>query len=1175
MAVDGASIEATPRSKHPLLGLLVAQFLGAFNDNAWKQVVIVLAVEAVLAAGQATSKEAESQAMTSFVQVVFMIPLFLFSLPAGVVADRFSKRSVILAMKVLELGLMIAGTAALYANPTGGSPALLVLGILGIQAALFSPAKYGILPEILPHERLSAGNGLLEMCTNLAIIAGIVAGGVIVKNTQGHAWVGGLIISGLSAIGLCAAVFIPRVPVARAEGGLVETVRIAWGAVREDRILRLAILGQIFVWSIASLVPPPIQVYGQVVLKLDTAIVGLPLAALGIGIGIGCVLAGKLSASKVEYGLLPLGALGLTVSTLAFAVIGPGDNHNHSAQDVVSLTSALLNPGVLGTLALMGLIGMASGLLFVPLNALIQWRASDDRRGAVIALANVLVFGGMFLGSLVAMGFARAGVSARGTFLGASIVLAGGTIWALRLVPDAFLRFVLILLANTLYRLRVLGRENVPADGGALLTPNHVSFTDGLFLIASIDRPIRFVVYADYFQRPLIGPFLRAMRAIPISGTGGPKMILQAFREAGRRLDEGELVCIFPEGQITRTGLTLPFQRGLERIVKGRSTPIIPVHIDRASSSLFSPMNTNRLPERIPMPITVSFGPPLPSTTPLGQIRSAVTELDREAWAYRKADRRPLHHEFIRRTRRHPFRMAMADLQRPRVTSIGTLAGSIALGRALSKRWKGQDHVGILLPTSIGAGLVNLAATISGRASVNLNFTAGRAAMESAARQAGLRTVVTSRTFLEKAKLEMPEGVEPIWIEEVRDTIPRLSRVAALLMAWFAPIRFLEQSLGASRRITVDDTATIIFSSGSTGDPKGVVLTHLNIESNVEAIAQVFRARTDDRILDILPMFHSFGYLVLWLAMGRGLTLICHNNPLEAGAIGDLVQRHRATILLATPTFLQLYLRRCSPAMFGSLRLVVAGAEKLSETLARAFEEVFGIRPLEGYGMTECSPVVAVSTLDYRAPGFFQPGSRRGFIGHPLPGVSVRVVDPQTGEPLGPNQDGMIQVKGPNVMKGYLGRDDLTSAAIQDGWYVSGDIGMIDEDGYLKITGRLSRFSKIGGEMVPHGRVEEALQEAINAAEPVFAVTAVNDARGGERLAVLYTVDDELATKALEGLVGLGLPNLFIPRRDQFVKVDALPMLGTGKLDLRAVKRVAEERLAVGKEDRLAGAVAH
>jgi acyl-[acyl-carrier-protein]-phospholipid O-acyltransferase/long-chain-fatty-acid--[acyl-carrier-protein] ligase len=273
-------------------------------------------------------------------------------------------------------------------------------------------------------------------------------------------------------------------------------------------------------------------------------------------------------------------------------------------------------------------------------------------------------------------------------------------------------------------------------------------------------------------------------------------------------------------------------------------------------------------------------------------------------------------------------------------------------------------------------------------------------------------------------------------------------------------------------------------------------------------------------------------------------------------------------MLLATPTFLQLYLRRCSPAQFGSLRLVIAGAEKLAEPLARTFEDSFGIRPLEGYGMTECSPVVAVSTLDYRAAGFFQPGSRRGFVGHPLPGVSVRIVDPESGEPIGPDSPGMVLVKGPNVMQGYLGRDDLTAAVLRDGWYVSGDIGLVDEDGFLKITGRLSRFSKIGGEMVPHERVEEALHQAIRSDERVFAVTAVGDERKGEQLAVLHTTDEAGVRQALENLGSFGLPNLFIPRRDHFIKVDTLPILGTGKLDLRALKRMAEEAMRKPVESR-------
>jgi acyl-[acyl-carrier-protein]-phospholipid O-acyltransferase/long-chain-fatty-acid--[acyl-carrier-protein] ligase len=1141
-----AGDDVNGRAKHPLRGLLVAQLLGAFNDNAWKQVVILLAIATALgeaaAHGQAAaSSEAAGQEQAALVQTIFMIPLVLFSLPGGVLADRVSKRFVILAMKWFELVLMVLACAAVYYQPTGGLPALMVLGLLGVQAALFSPAKYGILPEILPHERLSSGNGLLEMCTNLAIIGGTVAGGLIIQMVGDRPWLGAAMLTVLSVAGLAAAQTVPSVPVARAEGALAATVRLAWSAIRSDRILRLAVLGQIFVWTIGSLVPPPIMTYATSVLELPSGETGLPLGALGIGIGIGCVLAGRLSASKVEYGLLPLGALGLTLSMLGFALIGPG---------------------LAGTIFWMTLVGISSGLLFVPLNALIQWRAPDDRRGAVIALANVLVYAGMFAGSLLALGMAKAGITARGTFLGASIVLSGGFLWALWLVPDAFLRFLLILLANTFYRLKVLGRLNVPQEGPALLAPNHVSFVDGLFVIASIDRPVRFVVYSEYFQRLLLGPFLRAMKAIPISGSGGPKMILQAFREAGKALDEGELVCIFPEGQITRTGMTQPFQRGLERIVRGRSVPIIPVHIDRAHVSVFSPMRSGGLPERIPLPVTVSFGTALPAATPVHEIRRAVHELDREAWVYRKADRRPLHHAFVLRARRHPFRLAMADLFRPRLTYIGALAASVALARSLRPRWAGQANVGILLPTGVASILANLAATLSGRAVVNFNFTLGPAALSAAASQAALRTVVTSRSFLEKAKVQLPEGVEPIWIEDILASISRVERPRAMALAWLAPVRLLERFTGATRASSVDDTAAIVFSSGSTGEPKGVVLTHFNIDSNVTAIESVFRTRPGDRILDALPPFHSFGYLAIWLGLECGLALVCHPNPLDAASIGGLVERYEATILLATPTFLQIYLRRCSPAQFGSLRLVVAGAEKLAEPLARAFEDAFGVRPLEGYGMTECAPVVAVSTLDYRAPGFFQPGSRRGYVGHPLPGVSVQVVDPDTGDPVGPNTPGMVLVKGPNVMRGYLNRDDATDAVMRDGWYVTGDIGLRDEDGFLKITGRLTRFSKIGGEMVPHGTVEEALHQAIDTEDQVFVVTAVDDGRGCERLAVLHTVGNDHARAALDRLSSLGLPNLFIPRRDAFIKVDALPILGSGKLDLRAAKRIAEERLA-------------
>jgi acyl-[acyl-carrier-protein]-phospholipid O-acyltransferase/long-chain-fatty-acid--[acyl-carrier-protein] ligase len=686
-----------------------------------------------------------------------------------------------------------------------------------------------------------------------------------------------------------------------------------------------------------------------------------------------------------------------------------------------------------------------------------------------------------------------------------------------------------------------------------------VSFADGLFVLAGIDRPVRFVVYSAYFQKPFIGWVLRSMKAIPISPSGGPKVILQAFREAGRALENGDLVCVFPEGQLTRTGMMAPFQRGLQRIVKGKATPIIPVHLDRLSGSIFSPANPRRLPERIPYPMTISFGRPLPADSSLFAMRQAIRELDQEAWAYRKDDRRPLHEAFIRQARRHPLRLAFADLQRPHVSYLHALAGALVLARALQPRWHNQECVGILLPASVGGALVNLAAALAGKTVVNLNFTAGPAGMEAAAAQAGLRTVVTSRAFLEKAKIAAPSGAETILIEDVTSRIKSMERWSAWALALFAPVRVLERIAGATRRASMDDTATVIFSSGSTGDPKGVILSHFNIDSNIQAIGQVYRVLPRDRLIGILPLFHSFGYTIFWFAANSGIGTVFHPSPLDAAMIGLLVERYRATVLLATPTFLQLYMRRCTPAQFGSLRLVLAGAEKLPESLALAFEDAFGIRPMEGYGLTECAPVVAVNTFDWREPGYFQPGSRRGFVGQPLPGVSVRIVSSESYEPVEPDVPGLVLVKGPNVMRGYLGRDDLTRAAFHDGWYVTGDQGFLSEDGFLKITGRLSRFSKIGGEMVPHGVVEDALHESIGATEQVFAVTAVDDERKGERLVVLHTLDDEHVQRAFEGLNARGLPNLFIPRRDHFFKVDAIPILGSGKLDLRALRRKAEE----------------
>jgi acyl-[acyl-carrier-protein]-phospholipid O-acyltransferase/long-chain-fatty-acid--[acyl-carrier-protein] ligase len=446
---------------------------------------------------------------------------------------------------------------------------------------------------------------------------------------------------------------------------------------------------------------------------------------------------------------------------------------------------------------------------------------------------------------------------------------------------------------------------------------------------------------------------------------------------------------------------------------------------------------------------------------------------------------------------------------------------------------------------------VNFAALFCGKVPVNLNYTLSSEAMASCARQCSIQTVITSKAFLERIKLEVPGRA--VLLEDVAANPGLGERIRSLLSACFVPASMIVRT-----KIQPGDLATVIFSSGSTGDPKGVMLTHDNVVSNIAQLAQCFGFDRHDRILGILPFFHSFGFTgTLMLPLTSGMGVVFHPNPFDARTIGSLVTEHGVTFLLATPTFLQSYIRRCDPGQFGSLKLVLVGAEKLQERTAQAFEDKFGIRPLEAYGCTECSPAVTVNTRDFRARGFRQIGGKRGKIGHALPGITIRIVDPDTMQPVPVGHQGLMLVRGPNVMKGYLGRPAETAKVLRDGWYITGDIATLDEDGFVEITDRLSRFSKIGGEMVPHIKVEEKLQELADVTEQVFVVTGGPDEKKGERLLVLHTLGEDQLKGCLERLDQAGLPNLWVPRPQAFFKVDAIPYLGTGKLDLRKIRELA------------------
>ncbi len=735
--------------------------------------------------------------------------------------------------------------------------------------------------------------------------------------------------------------------------------------------------------------------------------------------------------------------------------------------------------------------------------------------------------------------------------------------------PDIVVRSLLWLPAHLLYRIRVFGRDNIPTSGPALFVCNHVSFIDAFLVFLAQRRLVRFVIWAPYARLPGLGFLLRLARVIPIDGSAGPRAILQSLRMASTALQHGEIVCIFAEGAISRTGFLLPFNRGLEQILKRSPAPIVPVCLDHVWGSIFSYRGGKFLwkwPQTFPFgryPVSIAFGAPLPAATPAVAVRQAIQKLSANCAIQSIDERRPVHRQFVHIAARHPFRKCLIDpSNQGKVYTYGeVLAGTRILMHWLRPLLAEQPMVGLWLPPSAGGAFANLAVALLGKTAVNLNYTSSAENIRSAIRQCSLRCVITSRLFLSEKPLDAGTDVQLIYLEDFRRQVTRWQRLRAYLTVILLPAYVMEHWMLGLGRQSMDDLATIIFSSGSTGDPKGVMLTHRNLAANAESMIQAIDPRPSDLLLGILPFFHSFGFTVtLWVPLQVGAALVFHPDPRQAKEIGDLCRRYQATIFLTTPTLLRFCLKRCDPDDFKTLRILMVGAEKLPPALAQEFKAKFGVLPLEGYGCTELSPVAAANVPDWEEGGVRQIGNKPGSIGQPVPGVAAAIVDPETFQPLPPNSEGMLMIYGGNVMKGYLGRPEATRESLHDGWYITGDIAKYDEDGFLTITDRLARFSKIGGEMVPHQKIEDELHKILGTNERVCVVTSVPDERRGERLVVLHTaLNGTNSHHLVEQLTEHGLPNLWIPSERDFKQIPEVPVLGSGKVDLKRVKEMALE----------------
>jgi acyl-[acyl-carrier-protein]-phospholipid O-acyltransferase/long-chain-fatty-acid--[acyl-carrier-protein] ligase len=713
-------------------------------------------------------------------------------------------------------------------------------------------------------------------------------------------------------------------------------------------------------------------------------------------------------------------------------------------------------------------------------------------------------------------------------------------------------------IGRLIYRVNATGVDHLPT-GGCLLLPNHISLVDAIVLQLACPRQIRFIVSQEYYQNRFLHPFLRIAGCIPITA----RRAKDAMCDAADKIRAGEVVCLFPEGQLSRSGTLLRLRRGYQLIAQRADMPVVPVWLDRLWGSIFSFKGGRfftKWPTQFPYSVMVAFGNPLaPDEANMATVREELLKLGERCYSERPILRRHLGEECLRGLKRHPFRTAIIDGFDGTRLSCGKLLGAaIALSRHLKEVYP-EQRIGIVLPPGKGGVVANLAVVLAGKIPVNLNFTASHPSIESAKNQAELRTII-SATALTKRLENFPWTPQVVLLDEV---LPRIKLailrwwVLSLLLPWRLLARIIQISPIGDRA-----EAILLFTSGSSGEPKGVILTHRNILGNVSQFAVMLDAREDDLILATLPFFHSFGCTVtLWYPLIEGVRILTFPTPLETAKIAGLIEQHAATLILAAPTFLRGYLRKAEPQKLRSIRLVITGAEKLPLDLAEAFEARFGKHVFEGYGLTETSPVVSVNLPEPtpRKPGeSVQPSSRPGSTGKMAAGIAAEIRDPETDRKLSLHENGMLWLRGPNIFEGYLNDPVRTAEVLQDGWLKTGDLGRFDEDGFLYIEGRISRFSKIGGEMVPHESIEQRISNSLGItgeSDRLIALVGISDAAKGEALVLLSAIEID-PQKLRASLSEAGVPNLWIPKVIR--RIEAIPVLASGKLDLRRCRELAE-----------------
>ena len=1108
--------------------LLVTQTLGAVNDNLFKNALVVLILF--------RAQQAGAPALVAIAGGVFILPYLLFSATAGQIADKFEKSRTILAVKLWEVALMALAAVGFYQGSLGVLFA--VLFGLGMQATFFSPLKYSILPAHLAETELVAGNGLIEAGTFLGILAGTIAGSALF-GLEGGALVVSIAGLAVAAAGTIAALFIPRAPSAtrdlRIGLNLRETTRLL-GTARANRPVWLSLLGLSWFWAIGATVLAELPTVVKNDLHAAPPVFTLMLAFFSAGVGAGSVACARLLRGEVSPKLVPFAALGLTLFLgdfgLAVSVAPP-----------LPTIGAMLQ-SVAGWRMLLDLLLLAAcgGLYSVPLYAMMQDHSPPGEQARMIAANNIVNAVAIILGAAITAGLAVAGVAPWAVLVLAAAANLLVAVWIIRILPQSTLRAVFRWYFVTLHGMTIKGLDNLPPpDRRRVYVVNHQSFLDGCFVAAFLPGSPMFAVNVHtarkWWARPLLAA-VRTFRVDPANPYSTKTMV--------RAVKDGEALVVFPEGRLTTTGSLMKVYEGAGMVADHAGALIVPIRIDGLQFTHFSRLG-GRAPRRwfprlsftIMPPVQLAVDPALlgrPRRRAVGTILQGVME--QSAFATARTGR-SLFTALLDASAHHGAGFAIAeDIAREPMTYRRLILGAAVLGRRLAKEAPPGARIGVMLPNANGALVTFMALQAWGRVPAMLNFSAGAEAMLAACAAADVRVVLSSRAFVERAKLgatvaAMERDVRFLWLEDVRAGLGRAAKLRGLLDA-----RFARRLPGA--RVAADSPAAVLFTSGSEGMPKGVALSHRNILANIAQVAAVVDFNSADRVFNAMPMFHSFGLTgATLLPLLSGVRTFFYPSPLHYRIVPELIYDTDSTIAFGTDTFLTGWARFAHPYDFYAMRYIFAGAEKLREDTRRLYAEKFGVRVLEGYGATETAPVLALNSPMH---------SRPGAAGRLLPGMQYRL-DPVEGIAQG----GRLVVHGPNVMLGYLrATAPGVLEPLADGWYDTGDVCTVDGEGFVTIVARAKRFAKIAGEMVSMPAAE-ALAAAVWP-DAAHAVVAVPDGRKGEALVLLTTQPGATAAPLLAHARAHGGAEIAVPRTVRVV--DALPRLGTGKIDYAAAGRL-------------------